>query len=1045
MQLQRGTAEANIQDSIAAWLRSENVDYQLQYRTRSGPIDVHLKHLRCIIEVKRPERLKGGAGRAGGGPTAPGTGSGKTGRDESALDQISRYIDSLAAHGSLEGGLNWRGVVTDGRRWWIWEWPEVARSGGGGGGGPEIVPGWNGRPIDMASMDELLREIARDDSAVLPWAPDDPTELFSPFIMPVRAAYDRNRSLANTAIQKRLWLEQLKGGGKYPDPEDEDDLFVRHTLLTVIARMVSGVRTNGAGKRGKGRAAMNRSPSSADRLLEGYVGWLVNAPDVLDQIQAVIDLHDWQANQTDVMRALYMGIIPIEQRKSYGEYYTPEWVAEKICIEVIDDRYVARQVERFLGGEAVEPVLDPACGSGTFLHHAAMRLRNSKPVQDAGMDDASADDFVARMVWGIDLHPVAVEMAVANMSRMLPRTKAQSLHVYQGDSLLADTPTATLDKATGNSITLRADGETLTLPRRFVEGRPDAIDYFVSTAVGGSQIPPRITKGFDDDERAVMRRAHKAIKKIIERNGNGVWGWYIRNQSAPMLLADAGRIGRIVSNAPWVRFSEIKDRARKAKLVELAKKTSVYAGSKHKTGLDVSSVFVARCNGMYLSKSGRAGWVLPVTAIKGAGQWERLRAKRGGTIKEFWDLGTIPFPKQGPCCTLMYRKGRTAKGAGGGAGEKPPVLRLVCRGPKPNEHDGWTGVVSKIARLGAAGGGPEIEIPAILTDAKKRPSAWMAGGKKRKAIARQGAILTPSMLVRVRDGTRAADGEGAAKDGNIRVETEPSTHGVWKKMETRRASVPQSWLRGVILGKNILPFAVPFPTLHIIPIDDDGRWIDGRAKRGYWKDACSMYADNCGPADHTPKTLEDQLDYHGKLSSQFPPAPWSVVYNTSGERLYAAAVDGTHVVESSAYRVTCRTLTEADFLAAILNADSMQKAFCESKRSQRHYHKYFWSVVPIPRYDGANTDHAALSALGARARKEARRLCSPNEDGDAATRPSVVAGLQSSGLARKIDVAVKKVLPAYVVMDHKLANKDKRAAGRSRAVARDRNQTRLAA
>ena len=1043
LQLQQGAVEADIQDRIAAWLRSENVDYQLQYRTRTGPIDVHLKHLRCIIEVKRRERLEKGGTGAGGGPMAPGTGSGKTGRGESALDQISRYVGSLAAHGSLDDGLNWRGVVTDGRRWWIWEWPKVGRDGSGA----EIVHGWDGRQIDMASLDELRDEIARDDSAVLPWAPDNPTELFSPFIGQVRAAYNRNRALTNTTIQKKLWLEQLKGGGKYPDPEDEDDLFVRHTLLTVIARMVSGVRTNEAKKKGKRRDGRSRSPSSADKLLEGYVGWLANAPYVLDQIQSVIDRHDWRANQTDVMRALYMGFIPIEQRKSYGEYYTPDWVAEKMCMEVIDDRYVARQVGRFLGGKSVEPILDPACGSGTFLHHAAMRLRNSKPVQVAGMDDDKVDDFVADMVWGLDLHPVAVEMAVANMARMLPRTDAQSLHVYQGDSLLADTPTATLDKATGDSITLRADGETLTLPRRFVEGRPNAIDDFVSTAVNGVQIPSRIMRGFNDDERGVMRMTHKRLKKIIELNGNGVWGWYIRNQSAPMLLADASRIGRIVSNAPWVRFNEIKDEERKKKLEELAKKTGVYAGKEMKTGLNVASVFVVRCNSMYLAKRGQAGWVIPDTAIDGAGQWESLRNKYGAAIKGFWDLGTIPFPDQAPCCTMLYRKG--AVSSGDGKSEKanvPPVHTLVCHGPKPNEYDGWEGVASKVARLELNSGGEDSKANLILVAGTKLPSAWMTGRKSQKPVARQGATLLPNMLVRVADMEAGkAEGGGGAGDSMVHVKTAPSIHGVWKNLDTRNATVPRSWIHNVILGGDILPFVVPFPTPHIIPIDGDGKWISDRARRGYWRDACKIYAAHCGIGKHTPKTLEGRLDYHSELTSQFPPDAHAVVYNKSGTRLYAAAVNRTNIVDDTTYRVPCRTRMEADFLACILNADAMQRVFCETKRSSRDYHTYFWRTVPIPRYDRTNADHVDLSALGARARKKAASLCTPKKDGVRATRPSVVAGLQSSGLAREIDVAVKKVLPAYVVMDHKLVKKDKRAARRSHAVARDGNQTRLAA
>lgn len=1026
--------EADIQDRIAAWLRSEGIDYTLQYRTQAGPIDIHLKHLRTIIEVKRRARLDRGPGAAG-------SGSGKSGKDESAEEQIARYVDSLRAYGTLDaGGIGWRGVVTDGRRWWVWEWPRGDRRGSAG-----IVPGWNGRTVAPDDLGELRAVLVRD-GAALPWAPDDPTGIFEPLIEEVGAVYGRNRSLPNTEIQKRLWLEQLKGGGRYPSPANEDGLFVRHTLLIVIARMVSGIRRGGS-VAGKGRGRGRAPGGGTDPLLEGFVGWMEHAPDILARIQSVIDRYDWQSNQTDVMRTLYMGFIPIEQRKSYGEYYTPDWVAEKMCIEVIDDRYIARQVKRFLGGEEAEPVLDPACGSGTFLHHAVLRLRNSRPVCDAALGRRRLEDFLCGMVRGVDLHPVAVEMAIANMARMLPGVERARLHVYQGDSMLADAPRATLDGVHGNAVTLRADGEMITLPRRFVGGRPDAIDGFVASAVEGRErLPQRLFKGLEPGERDVLRRAHRDMAGIVERNGNGVWGWYIRNQSAPVIMADAGNTARIVSNAPWVRFSEIRDRNRQKKIEDLGKEMQVYAGGEMKTALDIAAVFVARCNSLYLAPSGRAGWVIPVTAIAGAGQWERLRTNYSGKIRGFWNLGTYPFPGQGPCCTMLYGAGAGRGSAGAAAADAPPqVLRLVLHGPnRPNEHDGWSGVVSRIARLeedsGAGRGGHGPDSRPLITAKLRRPSAWVSGmGRGRRALARQGAILTPSMLVRIEP---AADEEGDDDDGDggdvaaasavVNITTVKSTHGVWRGLGTRSAAVPRAWIRTVILGRDILPFAVPTPTPHVIPIGGDGEWLADRNRRGYWRDACGMYADNCGVGAHTPKTLEGQLDYHGKLSSQFPAAQWMVAYNTSGERLFAAAVrGGRHIVESSAYRVPCDSRQEADFLAAMLNADAMQRALCETKRSPRHYHTYFWDSLPIPRYDRSNGDHRAMAALGRKAGEEAARMCAADPS---IGRTGVVAGLQRSGLAREIDVAAKKIMPQYVSMKHGLDKRKKaRAKGRARA------------
>ena len=58
--------------------------------------------------------------------------------------------------------------------------------------------------------------------------------------------------------------------------------------------------------------------------------------------------------QTDVLKGLYESLVDPEQRHDLGEYYTPDWLAHRICAEVIDEPLQQR-------------VLDPACGSGTFL------------------------------------------------------------------------------------------------------------------------------------------------------------------------------------------------------------------------------------------------------------------------------------------------------------------------------------------------------------------------------------------------------------------------------------------------------------------------------------------------------------------------------------------------------------------------------------------------------------------------------------------------------------------------------------------------------
>lgn len=65
----------------------------------------------------------------------------------------------------------------------------------------------------------------------------------------------------------------------------------------------------------------------------------------------------------DLLKHLYQNLMPKKLRHALGEYYTPDWLAEHV-LNRLD--YV---------GDPQKRLLDPACGSGTFLVLAIKRVR----------------------------------------------------------------------------------------------------------------------------------------------------------------------------------------------------------------------------------------------------------------------------------------------------------------------------------------------------------------------------------------------------------------------------------------------------------------------------------------------------------------------------------------------------------------------------------------------------------------------------------------------------------------------------------------------
>ena len=140
------------------------------------------------------------------------------------------------------------------------------------------------------------------------------------------------------------------------------------------------------------------------------------------------------------------------ERKTTGSYYTPssliDLVLDETLTPLLDEAERAADAEAALLGLTV---CDPACGSGHFLVAAARRIAERLAVVRSGEQDPTPTDVshalrdvVARCIYGVDLNPLAAELA--KMSLWLESMAAGrplsflDAHVKVGNSLLGTTP-----------------------------------------------------------------------------------------------------------------------------------------------------------------------------------------------------------------------------------------------------------------------------------------------------------------------------------------------------------------------------------------------------------------------------------------------------------------------------------------------------------------------------------------------------------------------------------------------------------------------------
>ena len=192
--------------------------------------------------------------------------------------------------------------------------------------------------------------------------------------------------------KRELWDRLL--AVVYGTAVGDDRLFLQHTYLTIVAKTIAArvldLPLGDAPAIMSGQALAEAGIQGA--VESDFFDWVLRAPEGHDLILRVarqagrFRLREVQA---DVLKALYESLIDPAQRHDLGEYYTPDWLAAKL-------------VRRVVTAPLTQRVLDPACGSGTFLFHALRRLLAA--ARQAGWSEAQAlaaceaHDMVVRML-----------------------------------------------------------------------------------------------------------------------------------------------------------------------------------------------------------------------------------------------------------------------------------------------------------------------------------------------------------------------------------------------------------------------------------------------------------------------------------------------------------------------------------------------------------------------------------------------------------------------------------------------------------------------
>lgn len=773
----------------------------------------------------------------------------------------------------------------------------------------------------------------------------------------------------------------------YGSFDAKEDIFIIHTYLSIFSKMLAYSVLSGDDyiDDNEMKKILNGSIfysyNIANFVENDFFHWVVedrnfkNLKKVFRLIAQEISSFDFTNVEEDILKGVYQELIDIDTRHSLGEYYTPDWLCERIVNEFKFNRE--------------DKILDPACGSGSFLRAAIHNLKQNNP-------NITAED-INQQIYGIDIHPLSVQIAKTTLLLTLGKdiTKAKRpihLNIILANTLLAPEGVKNLF---GKEFKLYIDDEQYIINTQILENvdvynsvldiceelaeqtmfkKALEVDVFWNTIERQLK-----SKGLTEQIIDSYYKLYIGFKKVKEKNRDSIWKFILSNLYKPYFLS--GKFDYIIGNPPWFTFSSIKNENYQNVLDELAKeygvKPSKTANYPH---LEIAAIFLAYCSNYFLKNSGKLAFVLPRSFFN-ADHHDNTRngTAKGFAITKIWDLEDVSPLFNIPSCVIFTEKTqseRKIKATG------LPGIKLSGKLPFHNCHYSIarnyldeTEVKWYLIKLGKS---------TAFSTSKSRIQSIINPYKK---LFKQGATIVPRVFYFVELNQEEPED---FEDRIINIKTSESIKDYsklpWKGLEFS-GLIESRFLFRTALSRSILPFVLYKPELIVLPItieiNNYGQkeiilhTSDKLRDLGYihaakWFVNCERIWDIHRTQKNQKINAENYLNWKNKLTIQNLNAKYLVLYNSSAKDANALvikreALEQEFIVESVSYVFYTNNINEANYLSSILNSTLPNKLIKEfqSKGSfgARHVHKKVLDVY-FPSYDDTEALHRNLSEIG---------------------------------------------------------------------------------
>lgn len=729
----------------------------------------------------------------------------------------------------------------------------------------------------------------------------------------------------------------------------------------------------------------------------------------------------------DILKGVYQELIDLDTRHALGEYYTPDWLCQRVLQE-----FDLKEGKR---------VLDPACGSGSFLIAAVHRFRELNPKISVEEINAS--------IYGIDIHPLSVQIAKTNMLLALGKDVVNARTPVHINVILANTLLAPdgVDDLFGNQFKMQIDKDTLELSSKIlndVKIFDEALELAEELAeqtynkkkateeTFETILRRQVRGGFDKQVIESFYKIYGSLRTVKEKGRDSIWKFIVQNLYKPYFLSKS--FDYVIGNPPWFTYSSVRNEEYQNILNALADvydvKPERVANFPH---LEIAAIFLAYCSSYFLKDNGTLAFVLPRSFFS-ADHHDNTRSgkAKGFRISQVWDLDGVSPLFRIPSSVLFAQK------------EKDNSKRNL-------PASGLDGI-SFSGNIPAHNCNLETAKSALTeTNTKwyyaKQGSSTAFSNRKYKAQNkvnpykdgfRQGATIVPRSFYFV-ELTQETPNDFTDRIINIKTSDaiKADAKAPWKNIELS-GRIESKFLFRTALSKSILPFALYNPDLVVLPItvevnesnqkeiklhSADELMSEGYLNASRWFKSAERFWDQLKTENNKEMSPENYLNWQGKLINQNLDTPYLVLYNSSGLNANAVVLDREEydidfIVDHKTYLSNYSNKKEALYISGILNStipNLMMKDFqSRGLFGARDVHKKILDIY-FPKFNEEEETHIRLSELSKAAHKKAAQYIKDNPPQKELTaihlgRMRVEIKKHLSAEMKEIDKIVKKLI-----------------------------------